>query len=158
MAVFVGAISKFGNAGVAAPDCAGDVVVNKFVATLTAAQLVINTVCELGILPAGCTVTDAVLRATDFDSGGPTGTLDVGLMSGTPGTEDVARTVGAELFAASTIAQAGGSVAMAVTLRHAIAPVPYDRALGLLIKAAPTTAADATFTLICYISAERTPA
>lgn len=159
MAVYVGAISKFGNLGVAYPECAGEVTFNKFVVVLTAAQLVVNTIAEIGILPAGCTVVDAVLRSTDLDTDGtPAVTLDVGLMSGEVGVEDVARTVGQEIFAAATTAQAGGSTAMAETLKAGIAPTATNRAIGVKVATAPDAAATGTITLLVWIAADRTPA
>jgi hypothetical protein len=125
---------------VIAGDCAGDLVVNRFFVDLKAADLVANNVIDLGVLPAGHTIHGAQLIADDLDTGTAI-TLDVGLMSGTVGTNDAARTVGQELFVASTAAQTG-AVASTSTTKTAltITPVGNDRSIGVKIVAAPTGA------------------
>jgi hypothetical protein len=120
-------------------DCAGDVVVNRFYVDLAAADLVLNNVIDLGILPAGHTVTDAILIPDDLDTG--TGiTLDVGIMSGTPGDGVSARTVGQELFTASTAAQTGAVTNLSQKTGFTIAASAADRSIGVKIAVAPTGA------------------
>lgn len=121
-------------------DCAGDLVVNQFYVDLKAADLVANNVIDLGILPAGHTIHGAQLVPDDLDTG-TTITLDVGIMSGVTGTPDASRTVGQELFVASTAAQTG-SVATTAATKSAFTLMakPYDRSIGVKIVAAPTGA------------------
>lgn len=121
-------------------DCAGDLVVNQFYVDLKAADLALNNVIDLGILPAGHTVHGAQLIPDDLDTG-TTITLDVGIMSGVPGTSDASRTVGQELFAASTAAQTGAVVSTATTKSAlTIVAQPFDRSIGVKVAAAPTGA------------------
>ena len=124
-------------------DCAGDLVVNPVFIDLKAADLVAGNLIDIGILPAGHTIHGAVLVPDDLDSNGtPTITLDVGIMSGTVGDSVNARTVGQELFVASTAAQTGTPASAATTkTAHTIAAVPYDRSIGVKIVNAPATAA-----------------
>lgn len=121
-------------------DGAGDLVVNPFFVDLKAADLVANNVIDIGILPAGHTINSAILIPDDLDTG-TTITLDVGLMSGTIGDALSARTVGQELFVASTAAQTG-TPASAVTTKtaHTIAAAAVDRSIGVKIVTAPTGA------------------
>lgn len=122
-------------------DCAGDVVVNQFYVDLTAAQVAAGAIIDIGTLPAGHTVVDATLIPDDLDTNGsPTITLDVGLLSGTPG-DDAVRTCGAELFSASTAAQAGTPTRMSLKSGFTIASVGYDRSIGVKVNAGPATAA-----------------
>lgn len=125
---------------VIAGDSAGDLVVNRFFADLKVADLALNNVIDLGVLPAGHTIHGAQLIPDDLDTG-TTITLDVGLMSGTVGENNASRTVGQELFAASTAAQTG-AVATTASTKSAltITPVGYDRSIGVKIAAAPTGA------------------
>lgn len=74
-------------------DCAGDVVSEKYVFTITA-NLSTSDIIELGCLPAGHTIVDAIFHV---DEAG-TATFDVGVMSGAFGDKSQARTVGAELW------------------------------------------------------------
>lgn len=118
---------------------AGEVLCETFTYALAAA-LVINDVIEIGILPANARIVDGIIDTDDLDSNGsPAVTLDVGIMSGVVGDADLARTVGTELFAASTIGQAGG---MARTTKgQRSTPTALDRSIGVLVKAAPATSA-----------------
>lgn len=121
-------------------DCAGDQVVNTFFVDLKAADLVLNNVIDLGILPAGHAIYNATLIPDDLDTG-TTLTLDVGLMSGVVGANDATRTVGQELFVGSTAAQTGATVSASTTKSaHTIVAVGFDRSIGVKIAAAPTGA------------------
>lgn len=122
-------------------DCAGDVVVNQFYVDLKAADLVANNIIDLGILPAGHTITQATLVPDDLDAGGsPAITLDVGLLSGTIGDAVSARTCGTELFSASTAAQTGTPASATGKSAYTIAASGADRSIGVKIVAAPATA------------------
>lgn len=127
------------------PD-SGEVVAVRYKFALTTAILgAANDIVDLGVLPANCRVVDAVLDADDMDSNGtPTLAFDVGIMTGRPGdaldTDGVtARTCGNEFFAASTVGQAGGSARMSAKGGFRVAPVGYDRSIGLKIQAAAAT-------------------
>lgn len=130
------------------PSFAGEVVRQRGSITLPAG-ITINDRLELCVLPANCTLFDAILDSDDLDSA-TTITLDGGLMSGEVGAVDIARTVGTELFSASTVAQAGGVVRPTLSTAFRIAPVPYDRSIGLLVKAAPTGQAGSVHLIIFY--------
>lgn len=141
----VTALSKFANGTLPTSygDCAGDVVVQDLFIDLTAAQLVLNNIFDLGILPAGHKVIDAVLIPDDLDTNGtPLVALDVGILTGTPG-DDVSssRTCGSELFAADTAARTGAISRLTQPGAFRITPTESDRSIGLKIQAAPATAA-----------------
>lgn len=136
--------SKFtdGTLSTVTGDCAGDLIVQDYFKDLTAAQLLAGDIVDIGILPAYHTVTDAILIPDDLDTNvAPAVTLDVGIMSGTPGSTDNTRTCGAQLFDASTAAQGGTPTRMTAATGFKIKPTETDRSIGVLIKAAPATAA-----------------
>lgn len=124
-------------------DRRGQPVVNRFFVDLKAADLVANNIIDLGILPAGHTITEAVLIADDLDTNGtPTITLDVGLLSGTIGDAVSARTCGTELFSASTAAQAGTVATTATTkTAYTIQATGSDRSIGAKVVAGAATGA-----------------
>ena len=104
------------------------------------ATLPLNDVVEMVILPAGYVPIDAILATEDLDSGGaPAITLDLGLISGTAGAADDARTCGNEAFAASTVGQAGGVARPTKANFALIAPTDADRGIGLKVAAAAAT-------------------
>jgi hypothetical protein len=137
--------SKFSSNQLATPTspCFGQPVVQDLFIDVTAAQLLLNNVFDLGILPAGHTVTGAVLLPGDLDSNGtPLLALDIGIMSGTPGDVTSVRTCGSELFAADATARAAGGVTrMTQQSGFTILATGADRSIGVKVQAAPATAA-----------------
>lgn len=133
---------SIGYVPVSSPACAGATVQNFYELNIAGKTLALNDVIDLGPLPANCTVADAVIVSDDLDTNGtPLISFDVGLMSGTVGEINGARTVGQELFAASTIARTGGIERTSRKEAFRIAPVAFDRSLGLKVTAAPATQA-----------------
>lgn len=140
-----------GGQRVPAAQQAGDVVAVKYTFAYDDSALSDGDIHELGILPAHHTVRDAVLIATDVDSGTDF-ELDIGLMSGDVGealdADGNARTSGDELFDGATTGQSAGVARMSEPDGFAIAPVAYDRSIGLKVVDKGTT--DGTVTLIVF--------
>ncbi|MBX3653200.1 MAG: hypothetical protein KF686_03380 [Ramlibacter sp.] len=110
---------------------------------ITGAALAASDVVEMVILPAGYVPVDAILATESLDSDGtPAITLDMGLISGTAGAADNARTCGNEAFAASAVGQAGGIARPTKASFALIAPTDADRGFGVKIG----TAADVLVT------------
>ncbi len=134
----------------------GDLVTVRYEYSLAAA-LVVNDIIEMGVLPADHVPVDFAVDCDDLDTNGvPTITLNCGVMSGTPGVADVARTVGTEFLSASTVAQAGGVVRAATVGAFRVAPAATDRSVGFKVAAAPATgAATGKIGLTLYYRAAR---
>lgn len=127
-------------AGDAVPSAAGNEAVHLVGDYTVPTGLAANDVIEMVVLPAGYVPIDAVLVAEDLDSNGsPTVTLDLGLISGTAGAADNARTCGTEAFAASTVGQAGGVARPTKKDFGLIAPTDADRGIGLKLAAGAAT-------------------
>lgn len=99
------------------------------------AGLALNDVIEMAILPAGYVPVGVKIATEDIDTGA-TLTLDCGILSGTAGLADNARTCGNEAFAASTIGQTGGVVNETKANILLATPTDADRGVGLKIAAA----------------------
>ena len=140
------ASEQSGPVPIAYPDCAGDVVVNRYeidlaALPLTGKTLALNDVLDVGIIPATAQVVDVVIDSDDLDTNGsPALTFDVGVLSGSPGTTGT-RTCGNEFFAATNVAQAGGVVRMTKAAGFRVARANTDTALGVKITAAAGTQA-----------------
>ena len=81
------------------------------------------------------------IDSDDLDSNGsPTLAYDVGVLTGTPG-DTTRRTCGTEFFAATTASQAAGVTRLAKGTGFRIAPVGYDRSIGIKITTAAATQA-----------------
>ncbi|HRO00343.1 MAG TPA: hypothetical protein PLX43_02375 [Nitrobacter sp.] len=121
------------------PDNAGEVVSYRAEIDLATSDLTLNNIIEMGPLPGDCDLVDVILDTDDLDSGTAAITLDVGIMSGDFGVSSGSRTCGAEIFSASTVAQAGGVVRPTLATAFRIARSHVDRGIGVKIKAAPDT-------------------
>lgn len=127
---------------VATAACSGDVITNDYFVDLKAADIVLNDVIDLGVLPANHTVVDAILIPDDLDTNvSPTVALDVGIMSGVPGDEVSVRTCGNEFFAATTAAQTGTLTRMTKKEGFLVKSSDKDRSIGVKFQAAAATAA-----------------
>lgn len=135
-----------GNKRSSTPEIAGVEVNDQYEITLTATQGAAANVVEFGPLPANMTITDAKLITDKLDAHAtPTHNVDIGVMTGKAGEllDDAgdARTVGVELFDGVTYAQAGGFARTVEPDAFKIAPVAYDRGIGMLINTAATATA-----------------
>jgi hypothetical protein len=100
-----------------------------------AAALAANDIVQMMPLPAGFVPVDFILDSDDLDTGGsPTIALDVGLI-------DTNGNVGHEVFAASTVAQAGGVARPTATTAFRIAPSDSDRMVAIKVATGPATGA-----------------
>ena len=122
-------------------DCAGVEIVNDYFIDVTAAQLVLNNIFDMGVLPANHTISAARIITDDLDSNGtPLVALDVGILSGTPGDIIGARTMGAEIFAADVSARTGATASASLASAFLIRATSLDRSIGVKVQAAPATA------------------
>lgn len=122
------------------PGASGAVVTERFTFTV-AANLAVNDIIELGILPAYSTVTDLILVSDEVG----TATFDVGVMSGTVGDAVTARTCGSEFIAGAADAS---TVRMSAATGFRVAPVEADRSIGVKVLTAGITAANQVIDLI----------
>ena len=152
MAILTSPFTKNANTFVSG-DCAGDVVVQEYYVDVTAAQIVLNDIVDLGVLPANHTVTDMILIPDDLDTNGaPTIALDVGIMSGEPGDTVTARTCGNEFFAADQSARTGVISRMSKPAGFRVQPTGADRSIGVKFQAAAATAAAGRIRLIAFMA------
>ena len=114
-------------------DCSGEVVCERFTFTVSA-DLASADIIELGVLPANSTIVDAILDTGNLGAGV---TVTSGLMSGTVGSTDAARTCGSELFSA---AANNAIVRPSTSSAFTIAKVTADRSIGVKVSGAVTAA------------------
>ena len=117
----------------ATSDCSSEVVCERFTFTVTD-NLTSADIIELGVLPAGSTVADAILYTGNLGAGV---TVTSGIMSGMVGDKDAARTCGSELF--SAVAN-NAIVRPSTSSAFTIAPVNADRSLGVKVSGNVTAA------------------
>lgn len=108
--------------------CAGVVVCERFEYTISANITAATDIIELGVLPAGAQVVEAILDVAETG----TATYDVGIMSGSVGSTASDRTSGNEYFAA---AADNGVTRMTKQAGFAVAPTDNHRSIGVKVSA-----------------------
>lgn len=131
-----------------------ELVAMRFTLALPVGDLVLNTIGQIGILPAGLVPVDVRVDGGDLDTGAGAGVYQVGLLDA-PGTGMSA----AAADGGGAWGDTGAAVATAFdkaltrTLNNmaSVTATQADRKLGLKVTTAPTTAAAGTIgvTLIC---------
>jgi hypothetical protein len=147
-----------GNQPVSYPGSAGDVIYNRFVMSVPAST-VVGTTLEIGVIPPNCRVVDMVLESSAV---GTSVTGSVGVISdsrtppappGSSSTADLAaRTVGTEFFSGTVIAAASATRMSAVT-GFGVAPVAYERGIGLVTAGATSAASVQSVVLHAWFAA-----
>jgi hypothetical protein len=112
--------------------------------TFSAAFATANDVVEMAVLPAGARPLSVMAIFANIGAVN----MAMGIMTGTPGSTDNARTVGTELFSAQTMANGEVSVTRTACLAVA-ANQSVDRSIG--IKPATDIAAGGTKTVTLII-------
>ncbi|YP_010115325.1 virion structural protein [Sinorhizobium phage PBC5] len=136
------------------PSIAGAATAIRFEHQLAAAPAA-GDILDLAMIPAGTRVIDMILDADDLDTNGaPTLTMDVGVMSGDFGSEDGARTCGAEFFSASTLGQAGGVARPTLKTAFRTTKAGKDRSIGIKFPVAAATFAAGVIGLTVIVSTE----
>lgn len=133
----------YGVKSVTVPAESGVVVTERFETVITD-DIEAADILEVGILPAGAVVVDAVLVAGAM---GGTTTANAGIMTGEVGSEDISRTVGDELFSAVDVAAASVTRATQADVFGGIAKANTDRSLGVQFSD-DVTAADQVVALV----------
>jgi hypothetical protein len=127
---------------------AQEVVSVRVLVSLLAAEVALNNVIQIGLLPADCVPVGYVVAATDLDTNGtPTLALDFGLLNDAGTAISVAAEDGGdEWIDGSTVAQAGGIVLStaskaAYDVIGAVEAVDTDRIVALVVATGAATAA-----------------
>lgn len=129
---------------VTAPECAGEVNTARFTYIFATNFVAASDKLELGALPARARIVDA----TVIGVGIVTVTAKVGMMSGTLGDKNDARTVGAELFTAAAL---NGNVTRLTTVANFTNPAAEtNRAIGVQLSSDVAGSAGKSITLDIY--------
>lgn len=136
------------------PSAADDATGIRFSHTLSTAPA-LGDILELGVIPAGCRVIDLIFDGDDLDAdAAPVIVADVGIMSGTFGSEDDTRTCGAEFFSGSTLLQSGGVERPTLKSAYRTTKASTDRGIGVKFTTAPATFAAGTIGLTVIVATE----
>ncbi len=127
-----------------------EVVAVRFPLAVVAGDLALNTIGQIGVLPAGCVPVDVRVIGTDLDTGAGAGVYQVGILdaAGTAFSAAAADGGGAWGDTGAAVATAFDK-ALTRTLNNmsSVTPAVGDRKVGVKVTTAPTTAAAGTLTV-----------
>lgn len=127
----------------------------RFTLALGAADLALNTIGQVGVLPAGCIPVDVVVDGTDMDTGVAAMVLQVGIWDGSGANLSTAAADGGAHWGVTTAVNTAFSQRLTMN-GNALATVTQattDRRLGVKVATAPTTAAAGTLGVTLYYRA-----
>lgn len=130
-----------------------DVLATRFTLAVTAGDLALNTIGQIGILPAGCIPVEVRVDGTDVDTGAGAGVYQVGILDapGTGFSSAAADGGGAWGDTGAAVATAFDK-ALTRTLNNmaTVQQSQTDRKIGLKVTTAPTTPAAGTLGLTLF--------
>lgn len=134
-----------------------EVLAVRFVLALALADLALNTIGQIGVLPAGCVPVEVRVDGTDLDSGAGAGVYEVGIWDGSGASLSVAAADGGGAWGNTGAAVATAfDKALTRTLNN-MANVAVDRAadrkIGLKVTTAPTAAVAGTIGVTVFYKA-----
>lgn len=135
----------------------GEVLAVTFEIELGTADLALNDIGQVGILPAGCVPTDVQIYHDDLDSSTAALVMQVGIWDGSAAALSTVAADGGAHWGVSTASTAALSERL---VRNGIAmetvtATDADRKLGVLIATAPTTAVAGTLGVTLFYRAKR---
>lgn len=133
-----------------------EVISQRFTLALTTGDLALNTIGQIGILPAGCIPVDVHIDCDDVDSGAGAGVYQVGIWDGSGANLSVLTADGGGAWG-----DTGAAVAVAfdkpitklLNNMKKVASSGVDRKIGVKVTTAPTTAVAGTIGVTVFYRA-----
>jgi hypothetical protein len=118
----------------------------RFTLAMATADLALNTIGEIGSLPAGCIPVDVYVDGTDMDNGAAAMVLQVGIWDGVAATLSTAAEDGGKHWGvtAATNTDFCQRITPNGNALAAVAPSASNRKIGVRVQTAPTTPAAGT--------------
>lgn len=135
-----------GRAPVPTPQGA-EVVACRFTLSMATGDLALNTIGQIGILPAGCIPVDVFVDGTDMDTGAGAGVYQVGIWDGSSASLSSTAADGGGAWGDTSTAVATAFAKRLTATANNIATVTKsdsDRKIGVKVTTAPSTAAAGT--------------
>lgn len=123
-----------------------EIIATRFTLDMATADLALNTIGQIGILPAGCVPVDVFVDGTDMDSGAAALVMQVGIWDGAASTLSTAAADGGAHWGVTTAVNTAFSQRLTrnVNTIESVQASASDRRLGVRITTAPTTAVAGT--------------
>ena len=124
-----------------------EILATRFTLALATGDLALNTIGQIGILPAGCVPVDVRVDGADLDSGAGAGVYQIGIWDGAGANLSVAAADGGGAWGDTGAAVATAFDKLLTRTLNNMANVVQsqsDRKLGLKVTTAPSTAVPGT--------------
>lgn len=123
-----------------------EVLAVRFTLDLKTADLTLNRVGQIGVLPAGCIPLEVQVDCDDVDTGAAAMVLQVGIWDGAGAALSVTNADGGANWGSTTAVNTAFSQRLTRNGKaiEKVAPAAGDRKLGVLVATAPTTPAAGT--------------
>lgn len=124
-----------------------EILATRFTLAVTTGDLALNTIGQIGILPAGCVPIEVRVDGTDVDSGAGAGVYQVGIWDGSGANLSVVAADGGGAWGdTSTAVATAFDKPLTRTLNNManVTPSQSDRKLGVKVTTAPSTAVAGT--------------
>lgn len=127
----------------------------RFVLAMATADLALNTIGQIGVLPAGAVPVDVRVSGTDMDTSTAAMVLQVGIWDGSGANLSTAAADGGAHWGVTTAVNAAFSQALTRNgnALESVAAASADRRLGVKVTTAPTTPAAGTLTVELFYRA-----
>ena len=119
-----------------------EVLSTRFTLSMAAADAALNTIGQIGILPAGCIPIDVRVDMTDPDAGTAAMVLQVGIWDGSGSSLSTDSADGGAHWGTTTAVTAASSQSLTRNgvAMESVTKSSSDRKLGVKVTTAPTTA------------------
>jgi hypothetical protein len=126
----------------------------RFPLAMGTADLALNTIGQIGILPAGCVPVQVLVDGTDMDSGAAAMVLNVGLLDAAGTAMSTAAADGGAAWGSTTAVNTAFQQQILSQPMATVTRSDVDRKIGIRVTTAPTVAVAGTLGLtLIYRSA-----
>ena len=122
----------------------GELLAVRFVLAVAIADLALNTIGQIGVLPAGCEPVSLVVDATDVDSGAAAMVLQFGILDSAGTAFSTAAADGGAAWGSTTAANTAFQQPIYSQPMATVAQAQVDRKIGMKVTTAPTVAVAGT--------------
>ncbi len=124
-----------------------EVVAVRFPLAVATGDLALNTIGQIGVLPAGCVPVAAYIDSTDVDTGAAAMVLQLGILDAAGTAFSTAAADGGAAWGATTAANTAFQQQILSQPMATVSQSQSDRRLGIKVTTAPTTPAAGTIGL-----------
>ena len=119
----------------------------RFTLALTTGDLALNTIGQIGILPAGCYPVQILVDGTDMDSGAAAMVLNVGILDAAGTALSTAAADGGAAWGSTTAVNTAFQQQILSQPMCTVTKADVDRKIGIKVATAPTAAVAGTLGL-----------